>query len=329
MKATVVESKDGFAAVLKEDGTIMKMKSEELKIGDVIMIKEKSNQPKRRLAAIVAAAAMFLMMVGGAGMYSTPSYYVSLDVNPSIVMEVNRFERVISMDALNEEAREVLEGLELKNKDVEEAMSMAVERIAELGYFNVDNNNILISATAKDKEKAEKLTGKLQESLEEDAVVKEANAEVNSDTHGFEMVQAAKEIEGMSPGKYNIIVNLLGIDPENAEEYVDVPVRELMAEFTASKGAEGRARAEEAKANKDSNEENEELAENAEIKNEAAERKENNAPINTPASDRKSPNANQIEKNEIEKKPEVPEKPEIPEKPEFPEKPEIPEPGRP
>ncbi|MDW5298608.1 MAG: hypothetical protein SA378_00495 [Sedimentibacter sp.] len=307
MKATVLEINDGFAALIQEDGTIVKIKSKSLKIGDVVKMKETKIRKKGRFSAMVAAAMFVMMLVGGVYTYATPSYYVSLDVNPGILMEVNMFERVIGMEAANEDAKEVLAGLNLKNKDIEDAVSLAVERVKELGYFDGEGGNILIATTAKNEDKAERLAGKLQNAVEEEIEENGVKAEVTAGAIGYEMVQSAKAIEGMTPGKYNVIVNLLGIDPEKADDYAGTSIKDIMKEYTASKGEEGKARAEEAAVNSQTEEENGEPAENEGLKEQNAQGKaeqagsqEGNSPVDTPASDKKAPSANAMQNNVAE-----------------------------
>ena len=50
---------------------------------------------------------------------------VSLDVNPSIQMQVNRKEQVLSADPLNKEGWEVLEGMDLQGT----ALTLAVNAV--------------------------------------------------------------------------------------------------------------------------------------------------------------------------------------------------------
>lgn len=239
MKGTVAEIKDGYVAVLKEDGTITKIKDNNFMIGDVLKVKEKEERKNKRITSMVAMVVMFAMLFSGAAYaYNSTSYYVSLDVNPGVVMKVNRFERVIDTEAVNEEAEELLKDLKLKNKEVEEAVTLVVDRATGLKYIEDKDGNILIVASGKNDEKAEKLAEKLQDAIKDKNEENGVEAEVTSGAVGYEMVQAAKAIEGMTPGKYNIIVNLLGVDPEDAEEYVEVPVKDIMKEFTATKGTE-------------------------------------------------------------------------------------------
>jgi len=244
MKATVLQIEDGYAVMLLDDGTIIKTKTKDrnLRIGKVLNMKEVNKQRKSRFGIALAITAMFIVMLGGgAYAYYTPSYYVSLDVNPGIVMEVNMFERVIKAEAVNEDAEEVLQDLQLNNLNIEDAMFAAVERVQEMGYLDQENgNNIMIATAARNQGNAQKLTERLQNVVKLQVEAKGINAEVMAQGIGYEMVEAAKAIEGMTPGKYNILVNLLGVAPEEAANYVDVPVRELMADYEGARGIEGK-----------------------------------------------------------------------------------------
>jgi hypothetical protein len=306
MKATVLETKNGFAAVLQEDGSVVKLRNKNLGIGDVINMNEVKMRKTRRFSTMVAAAAMLFMLIGGGGYaYATPAYYVSLDVNPGITMEVNLFERVIGMEAANEDAKEVLAGLDLNNKDIEDAISVAVERVEELGYFDVEGGEILIAVASKNMDKSEMLAGKLHRAAEEGLDENGEEVNIEADAIGYQMVQAAKAIEGMTPGKYNILVNLLGIDPANAKDYVGTSIKDIMAEFTALKAAEGKAKAEEAQDNAA----------------EQAGSKAGNAVVETPADPPVVP--------DLDDPGNAPEELDVPVTPEIPVTPDVPEGSRP
>lgn len=279
MKAVVVEIKEGYAALLKENGSFVKMRNRNFKIGDVVNMKENTARRKGRFGAMVAAAALFAMLIGaGTWAYTTPYYHVSLDVNPSVLMEVNMFERVIGMEAVNEEAAAVLEGLDLKNKGIEDAISEAVARITEAGYFDEEDGNILITSVGRNNDKAERLAERLRKTAEAGFGENGAKPEVAAIALGYEMVQEAKAL-GITPGKLNIITNLLG---EEVGDNANESVSDLMARYTATKGAEGRERAEQAGEQK------------------------GNGPPDIPAPENKPPNADAGRDNATNKRPEAP-----------------------
>lgn len=230
MKSVVVEIKGDYAALLNDDGTVVKRRNKNYSIGDIVMAKEKSLAKKIRVA--VAAALFFMVASVGVAAYETPYYYVSLDVNPGILMKVNLFEKVIGVEGINQDAQSIIEGLELKNKGIETAICNAIQRIEEKGYF-VKNNNIIIAASSKNKEKAEKLALKLKDAANEEIEDEGIDVDVDCRGIGYEMVQKAKELN-ITPGKYNIINRLLKeeVNDVNASQ----SIKELMSRYTANKG---------------------------------------------------------------------------------------------
>jgi len=239
LKAVVVEIKDGYAALLQNDGRVVKMKNRNFTIGDVIYVKEKTIWRKGRVSAVVAAVAMFMMLLGGGTWaYATPYYTVSLDVNPSIMMDVNFFERVIGFEATNEDAKDILAGLSLKNKNIEEAITQAVARIEDGGYL-VEGGTIVIASAAKNEDKAERIAAKLEKAAEKEIENKNINATVDARGIGYQSVQDAKDWD-LTPGKYNIITNVLGqtVDERNVDKYKEMTVKQLMETYK-EKGVKG------------------------------------------------------------------------------------------
>ena len=89
-----------------------------------IVLNKLNDKPKPRRKfqrfslAVAAAAFIFLIGAGSFQMYFSESSYIDMDVNPSIELSVNRFDRVIRMSAYNKDGKEVLSELNLKHKDV-------------------------------------------------------------------------------------------------------------------------------------------------------------------------------------------------------------------
>jgi hypothetical protein len=230
MKAVVVQIKGEYAALLQDDGIVVKKKNQNYSIGDVIIMKERSIRKKWKVA--VAAAMFFMLTSVGALAYTTPYYYVSLDVNPSILMKVNMFERIIGAEAVNDDAQAIIEKLNLKNQGVENAICMTIEQLERAGYFNGEGGEIAIAASAKNNQNAMRLSQKLQGAIDEEIEDNDVNADADVRVVGYEMVQQAKELD-ITPGKLNIITNLLG---EEVGDNVNESIKDLMSRYTDTKG---------------------------------------------------------------------------------------------
>ncbi len=246
MKTVIVDIKDGYAAVLSEDGCIEKIKNKNYEIGQVIeMNKEKFH--KTRKIAICSALAAMVALSGGVTVwaYETPYSYVSLDVNPSIQYSVNRFNRVISVQAVNSDGEEILNEIQLddlENKKIEDAVSETVDQINEEGYFDGNTEGgIVIATSGKDLEASEVLAEELQENIENKVEEMGENIEVEAISVGLERVQEAKAL-GVTPGKLNLVEKLQksSANPDSIalEEWLNKPVKEIMSAIKENKKAE-------------------------------------------------------------------------------------------
>jgi len=94
---------------------------DELKKGTLQYLKEQQEKKVRAgshpvLRYALAAICLFLLLgTGGYSVYRKPVSYISIDVNPSIELGINRFGKVVSADAYNEDGQNILQHVSLKN----------------------------------------------------------------------------------------------------------------------------------------------------------------------------------------------------------------------
>lgn len=98
---------------------------------------------------------------------------VSIDVNPSIELSVDPQDTVVSCRALNEDAVNVLDGMDLNQMDLGTATNLIIEAMLQEGYLSADSpeNTILISVANDDAEKVQRLQSKVTSSV--DATLKQ------------------------------------------------------------------------------------------------------------------------------------------------------------
>lgn len=203
-------------------------------------MKEKAIKTKRRYSAMVVAGVMGATLLGaGAKVYASPAYIVSLDVNPGVELEVNMFDRVIGVET-NEDAAALLEGTDLENMDIEDAISETVDYIAEAGYLDGEDGEIYIAASSEnDEAAAEELADELEAAAEAALEENDVEAEVTAQGIGYQMVQASRSLGYyITPGKYNIITRVMG-EEAVTEDLAGMEVKDLMAKIKdARKGIE-------------------------------------------------------------------------------------------
>ena len=180
---------------------------------DAVVVK-----PKKKWGRWLAAACAALVLVGGGGgVYYHQSYavasVVSLDVNPSIELKVNRGERVISCAALNQEGAAVLfdmdGGADLKGTKLDVAVNAIVGALVREGYLDSISSAILISVEDNDQERAARLQAELVASVDGVLQVQAPGTSVLSQTFTMDAEAPALEYmtfdSGISTGKAALV----------------------------------------------------------------------------------------------------------------------------
>lgn len=98
--------------------------------------------PRQRLRWQRLAAACVLLVLCAGGIFSwlwfSTKAVVSIDVNPSVALSLNRFEYVIDTQAGNTDGAEVLDDLSLKNLKLSTALDALMGAMSRKGYLTDD-----------------------------------------------------------------------------------------------------------------------------------------------------------------------------------------------
>ncbi len=108
---------------------------------------------------VAAFAAAFVLILTGSVMIANffavgSGAIIALDVNPSIEIEVDRNGKLDEVEALNADAKKVLEGINFKGADLETAVNAIIESLIANGYITAEQNSILISVDTDDAERS-------------------------------------------------------------------------------------------------------------------------------------------------------------------------------
>lgn len=79
-----------------------------------------------RPVCALAVAALLLIAFAGYGMYFTPRSVISVDINPSVEMEVNMFDRVISVKGYNEDGRRLADSVDIIHQNYYTALDSLI-----------------------------------------------------------------------------------------------------------------------------------------------------------------------------------------------------------
>ena len=188
--------------------------------GTVVPMKKKNNRMKKWMQTVAACLAVLLL--GGGGLLVQQAHavtsVVSLDVNPSIELRVNSREKVVSCQALNQEAQAVLEdmdgGRDLKGVKADVAVNAIVGSLVRNGYLDSISSAIMISVEDKDTARAEKLQRELTSTVDGVLQTSESRASVLTQTltQDAGLTQQARE-NSISTGKAALVNRVLVLNP--------------------------------------------------------------------------------------------------------------------
>lgn len=200
--------------------------------GTVIIMKERKVNWTRRITASAAALALIIGLGAGFGVYRANravAATVSLDVNPSVELTVNRKDRILSVNANNEDGKTILGDMDLTGSNLEVAVNAIVGSMVRNGYLNELANSVLVSVDSADAAVGaalqEKLAQEISVILEGDsfsgAVISqtvEKNDELNNQAQEYHI----------SLGKANLIQQIVSQDSRYTfEELADRSINEL------------------------------------------------------------------------------------------------------
>ena len=199
--------------------------------GKVIYMEKKRTSPLRSFAAIAAVlvlivAGVFAMKTFGGSSADTLAAVVSLDVNPSIELNVDKDENVLSAKGLNADGKTVLGDMQLKGSKLDVAVNAIIGSMLQNGYLDDMANSILLSVSGVDGYNAETLRSKLasdvNKQLKDCAVLSQDVSGADSET-----VKLAEKYD-ISVGKAALIRQIVSADARHSfEELAPLSINEL------------------------------------------------------------------------------------------------------
>ncbi|MGG3479453.1 anti-sigma factor domain-containing protein [Peribacillus frigoritolerans] len=212
-KGVILSVNKRFVTLLTPEGEFLKTKRQEreYEVGEEITFSPaKQNftlafsniHSSFKKTAVLSIASTFLILFSILPSYFTGpvSAYMTIDVNPSIELELDDDLEVLKLTGLNEDGKLVIGQLkDWKGKDIKAVTNRIVETTKQLGYLK-GNKQIVVSTTLmkKNKELGKNLKEEIKEISEQDSVSKTK----------MKVIQATKSDrkqareQGISTGKY-------------------------------------------------------------------------------------------------------------------------------
>ena len=140
MRGVIMSVEGNKAVLLTQGGDFKQIRNKNYNVGDKVKV---TTNYAVRIGSIAAALAVFA--IGGVTSYFMPASYVSVDINPSFLMTLNVYDKVISIEPLNDEAKTVLKHTDVKGMDINETVEAIINESRQEGYINDAGGEVIVS----------------------------------------------------------------------------------------------------------------------------------------------------------------------------------------
>lgn len=233
MKGIAVEIRKNKMVIMKEDGTFINAPLiKGIEIGKEVEIKEPSVKFIKfyKYGAMAASIMLFFIIGIQVNAYYTPYGYVDIDINPSIRLEYNKFDRILSVSGLNEDGNKVISHTSnIKNSKVEDAVANLVISASNDNYLKEGTDNeIMLSSYSTDTNHANIVKNKVATSVNQYINKQSKKTEVINETISKDDAENAKR-NNISVGKYKLYQKARNVDPTiTLEDVKNKPVKETV-----------------------------------------------------------------------------------------------------
>ncbi len=183
----VLECHRSYAVVLDERGRFLKVANIGYEVGenvgDVIEMEDGAGRFrfKKPVLLLFVVLCLCLVLFGIWRFWAMPFGAVRMQINPDVVMSVNRFGYVLELDGINDDGDELTDDVRVFGKKAEKLTEELALRAVTMGYLRYGDEIVLTVDGEEDKwaeEIAEVLERRLVSSLEGGAVI---TAELDDD----------------------------------------------------------------------------------------------------------------------------------------------------
>lgn len=182
---------------------------------------------------LVPALACLVFLIVGSFVYLTPTANISIDINPSIELGINRFDRVVSVKSYNDDGAELKAQLDIKNLKYTEAVEQVMKNDTIEAFLSKDEI-LTIGVIGNNVEKSEKILSEVETCTknEKNTYCYFANTQE---------VEGAHEL-GLSCGKYKAYLELHSLDgsitADDVKNMTMREIRDLISRLSSDSGTE-------------------------------------------------------------------------------------------
>ena len=184
--------------------------------------------PLFRQFSMAAAGLVILFFIGGAYLFLTPTAYISIDINPSLELGINRFDRIVSVDGYNEDGEDLAETLHITFMEYNDALEQILSCQSIEDYLSQDAIMSLTVAGDNESQYSE-ILGTVEACASD-------HENIHCHSGDTEEIHEAHDA-GLSFGKYQAYLILKDLDSSvSLDDVRDMTMREIYDLIDTSSG---------------------------------------------------------------------------------------------
>ena len=204
----------------------------ESKGGVCMTTTKKVKRPFARLAALAACLCLAAGCIFGYLRYQinyAVDATVSLDVNPSVEITVNRKERVLQVTPLNADGEIIVGDMDFRGSDLRVAVNAIIGSMVQNGYLSELANSVLISVDNNNTERGAAMQAQLTDAVNQLLQTEAFSGAVLSQTvTKDDALKQLAEAYGITVGKAQLIRDILDDDGRHTfDELASLSINEL------------------------------------------------------------------------------------------------------
>ena len=135
--------------------------------------------------------------------------YVSLDINPSLEMAVDKNLKVIDVQCFNDDASNLIQPEELQGKNMYDAFAEVINKAIEQNYIKPGEDNLIISTVSPSGTEPVPVDQEAVSQFLENTVTASGYTSQVTVYAASDEIRATAKNEGLSPGKYLVYQQLI------------------------------------------------------------------------------------------------------------------------
>ena len=195
-----------------------------------VYFKEKKHRSPLRKFAAAAVCSLAVFIGGGSWLFFTPTAFISVDVNPSLELGINRFDRIVSVIGYNEDGRALVQDLHIKYMDYTDALETLMED-QNMEVYLADNADVVLTVAGDNAAKSSEILDNVESCMSQ-------HQNVYCHSGNSEEVHHAHDA-GLSFGKYQAWQVLQDLNPditlEKVQDMTMSEIRDLIRKYSQEK----------------------------------------------------------------------------------------------